>query len=121
MARAIILNPVKKVRQNSDNRSGLLASVQHLRVQRRGRGGAAMKQVEHRGHVIHYTVENTEFWNARGRIEFYESNTNCSVNLTGKVNKFISEEEAEQDFLSRAKDWIDRHVGNNRPLGGQPL
>lgn len=72
-----------------------------------------MKQTEHRGHSILWSVEQpsgTPFWNARGRVEFYQGDTFCSVNLTGAVNKFTAEDESERDFLTKAKSWIDRHL-----------
>jgi hypothetical protein len=50
----------------------------------------------------------TQFWNARGRIEYYEGMTFCSVNLTGSVNRFSSEEDAKRDFVAKAKSWADR-------------
>ena len=70
-----------------------------------------MKEAEHRGYLICWSVEKpsgTEFWNARGRIEFYQDQTLCSLSLTGSVNKFTSENDAEQHFLTKVKNWIDR-------------
>jgi hypothetical protein len=72
-----------------------------------------MKEAEHRGYLIYWSVEKpsgTAFWNARGRIEFIESRTFCkaALNLTSSVNKFTSENDAEKDFLTKAKNWIDR-------------
>ena len=69
-----------------------------------------MKEAEHRGYLIYWSVEKpsgTAFWNARGRIEFYQGQTLCSLNLTGNVNKFTSENDAEQHFLTKAKNWIE--------------
>jgi hypothetical protein len=72
-----------------------------------------MKQTEHRGHSILWSIEQpsgTNFCNARGHVEFYQGETFCTVNLTGAVNKFTSEEDAERDLLTKAKSWIDRRT-----------
>jgi hypothetical protein len=47
-----------------------------------------MREAEYQGYLIYWCVEKpsgTEFWNARGRIEFYQGQTLCSLNLTGYV------------------------------------
>jgi hypothetical protein len=69
-----------------------------------------MKEAEYRGYLIYWSVEKpggTEFWNARGWIEFYQSQTLCSLNSIGSVNKFTSENDAEHHFLTEAKNWIE--------------
>jgi hypothetical protein len=55
-----------------------------------------------------YQPAGAEFWSARGRVEYYEGITFCSVNLSSAVNKFVSRDEAKQDFLTKAKSWADR-------------
>jgi hypothetical protein len=94
-----------------------------IKAFRTASGADIMKKAAHRGYLIYWSVEKpsgTEFWNARGRIEFYEGRTFCrgALNLTGKVNKFTSETDAEQDFLNKAKNWIDRRL---RPRNQEPV
>lgn len=66
---------------------------------------------EYNGHVIVFGVAQptgTKFRNVRGRVEFYQCRTYRSVYFTGAVNKFTSEEDATQQFLTKVKGWIDR-------------
>ena len=80
-------------------------------VQARGK----METEIYRHCQIHYELYQpvgTKFWNARGRVEYYQEETLCSVNFTGTVNQFTSAGAAKQDFLSKAKNWIDRTLRN---------
>jgi hypothetical protein len=72
-----------------------------------------METETYRDCTILYEVQQpvgTGYWNARGRVEYYENGTFCSVNLTSAVNKFTSPEEARQDLLAKAKSWTDRRL-----------
>ena len=68
-------------------------------------------QEEYRGCIIHYQIHNSsELWNASGHGELTVNNILRSFSITGAPDTFTSREEAKEDLLKKAKEWIDRQL-----------
>ena len=67
----------------------------------------------YRDHTVQFSVlklDDNDFWNANGCVEFSEGSNIRSVNLTGHSKTFATEEDARRDFLNTARAWSDRRL-----------
>ena len=70
-----------------------------------------MEQEEYRGSVIHYEINNPNgFWNATGHGELIVNDILRSFAITGPIDKYTSRDDAKEDILKKAKEWIDRQL-----------
>ena len=69
----------------------------------------------YRGHVIRVEIEqnlDTLYWEAKGVIEPIEGGASHFFSVSGTINPFKTEAEANHAFLQQAKRWIYDHIGS---------
>jgi hypothetical protein len=74
---------------------------------------------QYRGHTISFTVQRspiTLYWRARGTIEYTEAGRFWTFIMTGAIDTFITEAEAEDGFIQQAQKWVDDRLSSKSPL-----
>ena len=69
----------------------------------------------YRGHSIRFKVQRsptTLYWRARGTIEYTEGGMFWTFIMTGAIDTFATEAEAEHAFLKQAQEWVDHRLGS---------
>ena len=73
----------------------------------------------YRDHTIQFFVSKTDdsdLWNANGRVEFPDVPSIRSVNLTGHSQTFATEEDAIRDFLNIGMIQSAVNFNSQRPI-----
>jgi hypothetical protein len=68
----------------------------------------------YRGHTIRFRVQRsttTLYWRVRGTIEYTEGGMFWTFIMTGAIDTFATEAEAEHAF-KQAQEWVDHRLGS---------
>ncbi len=74
---------------------------------------------QYRRHTIRFTVQRspvTLYWRGRGTIQYTEGGRFWTFIMTGAIDTFTIEAEAEHGFLQQAHKWVDDRLDSKIPL-----